>query len=231
VTGGEIVLSNENEFRRPRRETRAERTNGKQPSKLRVPWPDPPNAAAHIGIVGDLVRMIEPHTESDPAALLLQTLTAFGSLIGRSAHFTAEADKHFCNLNVVLVGDTRKGRKGTSLGHVMRLMEGVDESWKSRQQSGTGEGLIHAVRDQVVRREPIREKGRITGYEEEIADDGVQDKRLLVVEPESAQVESVHSRQQHPVSNHSTGVGFRRLAHPYEEFSSCCDRGAYQYPC
>ena len=38
---------------------------------------------------------------------------AFGILIGRTAHFTAEADTHYCNLFLSLVGTTSKGRKGT----------------------------------------------------------------------------------------------------------------------
>ena len=110
-----------------------------------TPWPDPPHAAAFYGLVGELVRTIEPHTEADPVALLVQTLVAFGNVIGRSGHFTAEADRHYTNLFAVLVGLTSKGRKGTSWGHIKRLMHAAEAAWaEGRIPSGpsSGEGLI-----------------------------------------------------------------------------------------
>ena len=36
------------------------------------------NDDAFHGLAGDVIRRIEPHTESDPAALLVQFLIAFG---------------------------------------------------------------------------------------------------------------------------------------------------------
>jgi hypothetical protein len=41
-------------------------------------WPVMP-ADAYIGLSGEVARTIEPHTESDPVALLLQFLAFFGS--------------------------------------------------------------------------------------------------------------------------------------------------------
>lgn len=135
---------------------------------------------AFYGLAGNIVRIIEPHSEADPAALLVQILVAFGSCAGRAAHFAVEADRHYPNLNAVLVGATSKGRKGTSWGHVKRLFETVDERWTSeRIQHGlsSGEGLIWAVRDLG------------PNY------DGVDDKRLLVLESEFATVLRVMGRQ------------------------------------
>jgi hypothetical protein len=43
---------------------------------------------------GDFVRQLEPHTEADPVAILVQTLVMFGNLIGRNAYFSVEADRH-----------------------------------------------------------------------------------------------------------------------------------------
>jgi hypothetical protein len=57
------------------------------------PWPDPPAVEAYYGLAGDIVRAIEPHTESDPVALLAQFLLGFGIVIGRTADFRAEADR------------------------------------------------------------------------------------------------------------------------------------------
>ena len=53
---------------------------------------------------------------------------------------------------------------------------------------GSGEGLIAAVRDPVVKREPMKERGRLVGYQDVEVDPGVIDKRLLVQEPEFASV-------------------------------------------
>jgi hypothetical protein len=39
-------------------------------------WPLPPRAAAFTGLAGEIVRAIEPHSESDPLAILVQLLSA-----------------------------------------------------------------------------------------------------------------------------------------------------------
>jgi hypothetical protein len=154
-------------------------------------WPDPLNPEAYQGLAGELVRAIEPHSESDPAALLVQMLVAFGSLIGRAPHFVAEADKHSVNLFAVIVGQTAKGRKGTSFGQVRHTLSALDAEWDSTRIMGglsSGEGLIWAVRDEIRERAAVREKGRIVRYEEVLSDPGESDKRLLVFEPEFARV-------------------------------------------
>jgi hypothetical protein len=116
-------------------------------------------------------------------------LTGFGNLIGKGAYVTVEADTHYCNLNVVAVGETSKARKGTSWGQVKAPLTAVDPSWRGRIKSGlsSGEGLIFQVRDQVVKQVPRKVKGQ-TVYENEVVDHGEDDKRLLVVETEFANV-------------------------------------------
>jgi hypothetical protein len=42
-------------------------------------WPVPLSEVAYHGLFGNIVRAVEPHTESSPAALLLQLLTMFGN--------------------------------------------------------------------------------------------------------------------------------------------------------
>jgi hypothetical protein len=54
------------------------------------------------------VRAIEPHNEADPAALLVEFLTAFGSVVGPGPYFCVEADEHRMRLFVTLVGETSK---------------------------------------------------------------------------------------------------------------------------
>ena len=153
------------------------------------PWPEPIDEAAFHGLAGDIVRTIEPHSETDPVAILVQVLAAFGNAIGRSAYFAVESDRHYLKVFLVLVGPTSKGRKGTSWGHVRRLFGTADEAWAKdhiSQGLSSGEGLIWAVRDEIRKKEPVKEKGKVIEYHEVISDEGVLDKRLLIVEPEFA---------------------------------------------
>ncbi|MCZ6679147.1 MAG: hypothetical protein O7E52_18095, partial [Candidatus Poribacteria bacterium] len=41
-------------------------------------WPTLNKSAAYHGVIGDLVKTIEPQTESDPAAILFQGLALSG---------------------------------------------------------------------------------------------------------------------------------------------------------
>jgi len=152
-------------------------------------WPAPPRNEAYYGLAGDIVRAIEPHSEADPVALLIQSLIMFGNIIGKTAYFIAEADRHYLNIFSALVGATSKGRKGTSFGQAKRLYESINPEWsKERIQSGlsSGEGLIWAVRDPIEKTEPIKDKGRVVGNQNVVVDAGVLDKRLLDVEAEFA---------------------------------------------
>src|SRR3712207_6794942 len=90
-------------------------------------WPELAQEALH-GLPGDIVEAIDPHTEADRVAVLASLLAAFGNAIGRGAFFRVGADVHHLKLNVGLVGDTSKGRKGMSWGHVRELMRAVVEA-------------------------------------------------------------------------------------------------------
>ena len=158
---------------------------------------------ALFGLAGDIVRAIEPHTEADNAALLIQLLAGFGCLIGKTAYFRAEADYHYTKLFAVLVGASSKGRKGTSLGQIKRLLKRVDESFADCLQDGlsSGEGLIFHVRDAQFKKVPIKEKGRIVDYQEEMVDEGAKEKRAFVVEPEFARVLRAMAREGNTLSS------------------------------
>jgi hypothetical protein len=100
-------------------------------------WPDPPAKEAFYGLAGRIVRAIEPSSEADPTALLVQVLVAFGNIVGRGAHLVIESDLHRGNEFVVLVGRSSKARKGTSWGRVVRLFEEAATQWaKEHVQSG-----------------------------------------------------------------------------------------------
>lgn len=135
---------------------------------------------AYFGLVGEVVRAIEPHTEPDPIAILIQYLAFFGNAAGRGPHFRIEGDRHFTVLNAVLVGQTAKSRKGTSAGRVREIFKVADEEWESQRiKSGlsSGEGLINELRD------PVEKEGEDGP---ELVDAGVDDKRLMILEAEFA---------------------------------------------
>lgn len=167
------------------------------PPAARLGWPEPAAPEAYYGLAGDVVRAVEPHSEADPVALLCQILTFFGNVIGAQPRFRVESDFHRANLYGVLVGETGKGRKGTSKGRVKEMFATTDGEWQTKRiLSGlsSGEGLIWSCRDPIMKRVAVRERGRIVGYENEEADPGIEDKRLLVIEPEFARVLKMASR-------------------------------------
>jgi hypothetical protein len=166
-------------------------------------WPEL-HPAAMYGLAGDFVRLVEPQSEADPVALLVQFLIGFGNLAGRGAHFVAEADKHYTNLFAVLVGDTGTGRKGTAWGQAKRVFVGLEEKWAREciaSGMSSGEGLIYNVRDPVLSKRGIKAGGEETGVDEVvIADRGVEDKRLLVFEGEFASVLRAQGREGNTLS-------------------------------
>jgi hypothetical protein len=154
-------------------------------------WPTPPAPEAFYGLPGRLVNLILPASEADATSLLMQTLVAFGNVIGRSAYVQVEADRHYTNEFAVLVGATSKSRKGTSWGRIKALFGEIDSTWKASNIKGglsSGEGLIHAVRDAVIKKDPVKEEKVVVRYQDVMVDQGVDDKRLLAVEPEFVNV-------------------------------------------
>src|SRR4051812_12236520 len=141
---------------------------------------------AFTGLAGDIVRMVEPHTESDRAGLLLSAHAFFGNCIGRGPHYRVESTEHGLNLFVLKIGDSSKARKGTGEGRVLSLFRSVDEDWATRRLHtglSSGEGVIWEVRDQITKL--VKDgKGASAAMVEEVADQGVSDKRLLVIESE-----------------------------------------------
>ena len=173
-----------------------------EPLPEQAPWPtlDPD---ALLGLAGEIVRAIEPETEADAAAILAQLLVSCGNIIGRKPHYMVEGTRHHANLFAVLVGRTSRGRKGTSEGRSRQILRFVDEKWTTDNiKTGlvSGEGLIWNVRDPIFETEQIKEKGKVVGTEEVLADPGITDKRLLVIEPEFASVLRVCRRETNTLS-------------------------------
>ena len=143
---------------------------------------------AQHGLTRHVTNTLKPHTESDPAAILIQYLAAVGNVIGLGPFYQVEGDFHYSKLFLCLIGATSKGRKGTSLNRVRQILKLVDENWNQyRVQSGlaSGEGLIHHVRDPLFKLQD--------GAMKEV-DRGISDKRLLIEAEEFASVIAVMSK-------------------------------------
>ncbi|MFC1851832.1 bifunctional DNA primase/polymerase [candidate division CSSED10-310 bacterium] len=162
-----------------------------RPPVIARPQPTPLGDAAYHGLSGHVVQTIAPHTEADPAALLLQFLTAFGNAVGHKPSFAVEATRHRSNVFCIIVGDSSKARKGTSWQHILRLFKlaahhdhglagpGHIQKWLDeciKDGLSSGEGLIWHVRD------PVRQwKASQKGCGRDVTiDRGITDKRLLI---------------------------------------------------
>ncbi len=180
-----------------------EKTKNNEPA-LPIAWPAPLANEAFYGLAGDFVKTVAPHTEADEAALMFNFLCTLGSVIGSGPHIEISAISHPLRLFCVLVGKTSKGRKGDSWGYPRRIFESVDPTFLNRISSGmvSGEGLIWNVRDEIRKMQPIKKQKskEIEGYQEVITDEGVADKRLLVVESEFASVLKALTRKENTLS-------------------------------
>lgn len=143
-------------------------------------WPSLPVDALH-GIFGEIVGELEPHTEADPAGILACLLTYFAAAVGPGPHFRLSSTTQNARINVLIAGDSARARKGTAESMARWPMRTADPAITSeRRVTGlnSGEGLIEAVRD--------ARWGHDKNGNEVLADPGVDDKRLLLYEPEFA---------------------------------------------
>jgi hypothetical protein len=171
----------------------------RQPSQPVKEWPAAMNADAYIGIAGDFIRLVAPHTEGDPCALLIAFLTVVGSIMGRSAYLPVGPTSHYPNLFSVIVAETSKGRKGTVMAEARRFAKMIDATIANRMLGGlsSGEGLIEAVRDARLDDSPI-DSAKIPIAK--VIDNGIADKRLLVTESEMGQALQAAARDGNTLS-------------------------------
>ena len=158
-------------------------------------WPTMGEAAYH-GPIGEAVRAIEPESEADPIAILVQLLTMVGNIIGRRVYYQVESTRHHGNLFVAAVGETAKARKGTAEGRARDVGYHIDADWVLNHIGGglsSGEGLIHQVRDATSR--PNKKTGEM-----EQVDAGVTDKRFMAIESELSSLLKVMERAGSTVS-------------------------------
>ena len=130
---------------------------------------------ALYGVLGDIVKKVDPFTEAHPAALLLQLLAGTGTIIGRGCKLAYNNTTHHTNLFTIITGDSAKGRKGTSLRLSRQTLRAIDPDWDEDHVIsglGSGQAIIGALRD----------------------DPNNTDKRLLIIEEEYSKLMEVMSK-------------------------------------
>jgi hypothetical protein len=166
-------------------------------------WPILDDAALH-GLAGEVVRLIEPHTEADPVALLASLLAEYGAMLNRGPHLILDGSYHPLLFWPVLVGQSSKSRKGTAGKRIETLLSYADDGWTRGECKGTlssGEGLAYAVRDPRYEEQPLKDKGRPTGETVSVCVDlGVADKRLFLVQSEFGAVLKIMAREGNSLS-------------------------------
>lgn len=142
-----------------------------------APRPDP---ACLYGLIGDIARAGSSDTEANPFAVAASAIAFMGAAIGRGPYMAVGDDLHHTNLFIQHVGRSARGRKGTAKKLMLRLAEAVktiNEYLAPQIHRGglsSREGLALLIHD---------------GYKEGKNDvPAIEDKRLLVVESEFANI-------------------------------------------
>jgi hypothetical protein len=161
-----------------------------QPSASAPPaerrWPSPLPPAAFIGPIGQFVQAIEPHTEADPAVVLLHALLLFGSRLGRSLHVMVGPTPHYANNNLLVIGSTATGRKGVAASVAELLFKPMSQ--KADHEVTITSDPLHCLTSKGL----SSGQGLVFALRNATADDpGCLDKRLAVSEPEFARVLAV----------------------------------------
>jgi hypothetical protein len=178
------------------------------------PWPTLREEAL-FGLLGDIVRILAPHTEADSAALLATALTMFGCAVARAdgsaPYLSIGAVRHPPILYSLIIGATAKARKGQSYAEIYQIFAQADKEFiEGVAISGlsSGEGLIHHVRD--------RGEG-----------DQPTEKRVLVHEAEFARVLAATSRKESTLSPILRDAWDRRPLHVLTRIKPLEAKNAY----
>lgn len=123
---------------------------------------------ARHGILGQILAVVEPECEADPAGILLSLLVCAGNAIGRKPHIQVGPDRHGTNLFAVLCGGTAD-RKGVAEGVGRYVFGKVCPEWSEKclcYGLGSGEGLIERLADEPCTGEPPADR-RLLAVERE----------------------------------------------------------------
>ncbi len=157
------------------------------------------------GKLGEIVWIFKDNkSEVSAVALLSHLITLIGNLVGRAPTLNIANTPHHLNFFTMIVGKSNQGKKGTALAAAKICVSGIDTSWDSlcvKSGCSTGEGIISAVRDPVWADVQIRKNGKLTQEtEKQLVDQGVTDKRLVVVETEGGKILDVKNRENNTLS-------------------------------
>jgi Protein of unknown function (DUF3987) len=134
------------------------------------------------GLAGDIVRTLDPVTEADPVAVLLNVLALFGAHVGLRPHMRVEGSAHRAIVWPVVVGRTSRARKSTARSRAQAVFDGIDSPLKPLSGFGSGEKLIERVSDAV-----YNVAGELIS--------GSTDRRLVVSEDEFSMVLKAANRE------------------------------------
>jgi putative DNA primase/helicase len=150
--------------------------------KLRyISVPTPPEGL-YYGRLGVWTEQACANSEASPLAVFLGFAAYAGACFGRGPRLELSDTDHHPRLNVLHIGRTAKGRKGTAVAPVDRLHRlmkadyGATAPYWHDGGLATREGIAYAIRD------PVYEEND-EGETVEV-DAGVPDKRMMVVESE-----------------------------------------------
>lgn len=107
--------------------------------------------SAYHGVLGKVVRKLEPATEASPAAMLVQLIACVGAYTGDRVTTLIGGSLHPVRIWPLVIGPTSSGRKGESRAQVQRFVSSFSSfnSYFVDQESGlsTGEGLLHRLQN------------------------------------------------------------------------------------
>jgi hypothetical protein len=129
---------------------------------------------AFYGVLGSTVKELAKATDADPAGMLLQLMAQFGNAVGDQPAAYFGMAQHPGRLFVLLVGDAANGRKGTSLGAVVKLMALADPEWYETR-------IFRGLKSPEAMIDRVAEKKAAAGP---------ADPRLMIVETEFARIAS-----------------------------------------
>lgn len=167
---------------------------------------------ALYGIAGEFAKEACLKSEADPAAVLMTLLTRMGAYFGRDACLWHGGMRFPPKLYVAIAGRSAKGRKGTSTYPVVDIADRIDKLLARatlnpvRAVDGTaasGEGLAYMLRDASDKKD---EDGKPT-------DEGVDDKRLFLLEEELGGLLKIAKRE-----GNSVTAALRKLWDPSGTF-------------
>jgi hypothetical protein len=141
------------------------------------------------------VKLTLKNTEAHPAALMSQSLTVFGNMIGAREHdevapgFIVEGARHTTALYTLIIGPSGEAGKGDSASQVKRFLTPLDPSWPFVTGVQTGEGLIDYLADNQETGEVMTLKsGNNEDRVPHVMKGGQADRRLCVIEEEFGRV-------------------------------------------